>query len=391
MKWEIRELGQVADTTSGGTPTRTKSEYWGGDIPWLKSGELRDCYIDSNEEFITASGLKNSSAKLFAPGTLLLALYGATAGKLGILGFPASTNQAVCGITPKADVMHTKFLYYFLLSKREQIIKDSFGGAQPNISQGYVRKLRVPVPPVHVQQQIADTLDKADALRRKDQEILQKYDQLAQSIFYDMFGDPSTNEKGWVFKDVELLLSQEKDGTKCGPFGSALKKEDYQSSGVPVWVMDNIKNSTFDETGCLFISEEKFAQLRSYCIDPGDIIISRAGTVGKMCVVDTAFPHSIISTNLIRLSLNKSMIEPEYFVLLFKYFGNKIGRLRKGADGAFTHMNTSVLCSLTIPVPPLELQTAFLHVLDRVKASKDLVTKNRTNALFTSLLQQYLA
>ena len=103
--WGMFKIGDIALTTSGGTPNRSVKEYWGGNIPWLKSGELNDGFITRCEEFITDAGLKYSSAKIFKKDSLLLALYGATAGKLGFLGFDSTTNQAVCCITPNEKLV----------------------------------------------------------------------------------------------------------------------------------------------------------------------------------------------------------------------------------------------------------------------------------------------
>ncbi len=148
--WKRKVISSIAKTTSGGTPNRAKKEFWeNGTIPWLKSGELNDnMCISLYEECITDLGLENSSAKLFPKGTLLIALYGATAGKLGILNINASTNQAVCSIQQKGKEKHfdEKFLFYFLLTKREEIIRDSFGGAQPNISKKYIDEIKIPIP-----------------------------------------------------------------------------------------------------------------------------------------------------------------------------------------------------------------------------------------------------
>lgn len=98
--WKIVRRGDICKTTSGGTPSRTRSDFYGGSIPWVKSGELCDGIVSENEETITEEGLKNSSAKIFKTGSLLIALYGVTVGKLGILSRNAATNQAVCGIFP---------------------------------------------------------------------------------------------------------------------------------------------------------------------------------------------------------------------------------------------------------------------------------------------------
>ncbi|MBK8425555.1 MAG: restriction endonuclease subunit S [Lewinellaceae bacterium] len=102
-----------------------------------------------------------------------------------------------------------------------------------------------------------------------------------------------------------------------------------------------------------------------------DILISRAGTVGKMCVIDEpSFNKSLISTNLIRLSLDKNLIDPSYFVFLMKYFSSKVGRLRKGADGAFSHMNTGVLTNLEVQVPPIAIQRNFIKIVKSIRLSK---------------------
>jgi len=157
--WSWRKLSELAKTTSGGTPSRSNKDYWGGSIPWVKSGELGDSRVEKNEEFITELGLKNSSAKLFPKESLLLALYGATAGKLGVLTYDAATNQAVCCISQDDQLLARDFLRYYLLSQRKKIIEDSFGGAQPNISQAYVREIDIPTPPLTEQKRIVEKLD----------------------------------------------------------------------------------------------------------------------------------------------------------------------------------------------------------------------------------------
>ena len=136
--WQWVKLGDVCQTTSGGTPLRGTSGYYGGNIPWVKSGELNDGFIDSTEETITELGIQNSSAKLFPAGTLLIALYGATVGRLGILNMDAATNQAVCAIFTSEQI-DRNFLFHYLLGKRNELVDISFGGAQPNISQEIIR------------------------------------------------------------------------------------------------------------------------------------------------------------------------------------------------------------------------------------------------------------
>jgi type I restriction enzyme S subunit len=157
--WPLRPLGAIATTSSGGTPNRSRLDFYGGDIPWLKSGELNDGLVRSTQEFITPAGLAGSSAKVFPRGTLCIALYGATVGRLGVLDLDASTNQAVCGIRPDADV-DTWWLFYVLREGRQRLIDAGKGGAQSNISQGIVRDYLVPVPPLGVQRSVVAGIER---------------------------------------------------------------------------------------------------------------------------------------------------------------------------------------------------------------------------------------
>ncbi len=157
--WVWSRLGDICKTTSGGTPSRKNTAYFTGDIPWVKSGELPDGIVEKIEEYITAEAVTNSSAKLFPAGTLLIALYGATVGKLGILKEDATTNQAVCAIFP-TDSIDKKYLFWYLRFVRPDLVAQAIGGAQPNISQSILRMLPIPVPPPDQQKHIVAEIEK---------------------------------------------------------------------------------------------------------------------------------------------------------------------------------------------------------------------------------------
>src|SRR3990167_11017663 len=129
--WEVKNINNICSKiTSGGTPSRNKKEYWKeGKIPWLKTQELNDGRIYNSEEKITKLGLDNSSAKILPINTVLMAMYGATVGKLGILKIEATTNQAVCAITPHKNVLN-EYIYWYLYFYRDELVKQAFGGAQ---------------------------------------------------------------------------------------------------------------------------------------------------------------------------------------------------------------------------------------------------------------------
>ena len=157
--WCWTTLGEIGTWQAGGTPSRMHKEYYGGSIPWLKTGDLNDGFITTVPEYITEEGLNNSSAKLNPAGSVLIAMYGATIGKVGILGIPATTNQACCACVDYNGIIQ-KYLFYFLLSHKEKFIALGGGGAQPNISKEIITKTPIPIPPMEEQLRIVEKIEK---------------------------------------------------------------------------------------------------------------------------------------------------------------------------------------------------------------------------------------
>ena len=144
--WKRTKLIKNIKTSSGGTPSRNKGEYYkNGTIPWIKTGELQDCILINTEECITEDAVSNSSAKLFPKGTLLMAMYGVNVGKLGISEIEATCNQACCVFTPK-HIDYKYYLFHYLKSIREYLLSISFGAAQQNLSQELIKSIRVLFP-----------------------------------------------------------------------------------------------------------------------------------------------------------------------------------------------------------------------------------------------------
>ena len=148
--WEVKKIGDVCKTSSGGTPSKAHDEYYNGDILWLRSGEVCQGDIYDTEQTITLLGLENSSAKIFPVNTVVIAMYGATVGQVGILRKEMCTNQAICGILPNG-VLTPEYLNYFLLRMKSEFLKLAIGGAQANISQQIIRKTLISLPPLSLQ------------------------------------------------------------------------------------------------------------------------------------------------------------------------------------------------------------------------------------------------
>lgn len=188
-------LGDLFSISSGGTPDKKYEVYYkNGTIPWVKTGDLKEKYVSPNIEQITKEGLNNSSAKLFPAGTVLVAMYGATIGACSILDFEASTNQACAAFLPTSKVF-PDYLYYFLQSKKEVFIQSGVGGAQPNISAGYLKKFPFQLRPLDEQKQIILVLNRVNDLISLRKQQLAKLDELVKARFVEMFGDPITNSK----------------------------------------------------------------------------------------------------------------------------------------------------------------------------------------------------
>ena len=157
--WCWTTLGEIGNWQAGATPSRMRKDYYGGNIPWLKTGDLTDGYIYEIPETITDKALEETSVKLNPTGSVLIAMYGATIGKIGILTFPATTNQACCACVDYKAVT-PKYLFNFLLSHKEEFVKMGGGGAQPNISKEKIISTLIPIPPIAEQNRIADEIER---------------------------------------------------------------------------------------------------------------------------------------------------------------------------------------------------------------------------------------
>jgi type I restriction enzyme S subunit len=310
--------------------------------------------------------------------TILITCRGATCGTINLSEPYSYVNGNAMALDDlDKSKINTKYLFYYLQSYNFSNVIT--GSAQPQITRDSLKKVEILAPNLETQDKIVAILDKAKNLIDKREQTIKMFDELLRATFLDMFGDPVKNEKGFELRNLTEFYIDPKNGTKCGPFGSALKIEDYTEDGTPVWNMDNIsKNMEFNPKPNLFIPNEKFNELQRYNVVNDDIIISRAGTVGKMCVVKTEFQNSILSTNLIRLRLNSDLLLPKYFIYLMKFSKGGIIRLKKGSEDAFSHMNTGILDSITFPYPQISLQNKFHKIYSKIEASIEKLNQSKT-------------
>lgn len=306
------------------------------------------------------------------------------------IGFGSTEFHVLRAIPAKVD---SRFLYHFVRSKRllslgQKSMKGAAG--HKRVPAEFLENFEIPDWRLNDQIRIAHLLDRVEGLIAQRKQHLQQLDDLLKSVFLEMFGDPILNPHGFSVRKLSEFYVNPKEGTKCGPFGSALKKDELVDAGVPVWNMDNIaSDGRMALPFRMWITADKYGELAAYSVRDGDIIVSRAGTVGKMCVARMNEQPAIISTNLIRVRLGDEL-RPLHFVSLMLYCKGRVGRLKTGADGAFTHMNTGVLDSLEFPYPSIELQDQFAAVVEKVAAIKSCYQQNLTDleSLYGALSQQ---
>ena len=279
--WRLVKLGELCKTGAGGTPLKSKKEFYeGGSIPWLLSGEVAQGEILKATSFITQKGLENSSAKLFPPNTVLVAMYGATAGQVGVLRIEASTNQAVCGILPNEHFL-PEFLFYYLLSRKDELIAQAAGNAQPNISQQKIRDTLVPVVPLPEQQRIVAILDEAfaaiAAARANAEQNRQNARALFESYLQSVF---SQRGEGWV-DSGKVLSSMCELIVDCEHKTAPTQDEGFPSIRTPnigkgKLLLDDVKR----------VSAETYqAWTRRAVPLPGDLIFAREAPAGNVAVV----------------------------------------------------------------------------------------------------------
>jgi len=296
--WEIKKLGEVCDTGAGGTPLKSHKDYYeNGNIPWLMSGEISQGKIYKAKNFITQKGLNCSSAKIFPINTVLIAMYGATAGQVGILKFEACTNQAVCGILPNNKTI-PEYLYYSFLSKKEELVLQAVGGAQPNISQLKIRNTEILFPPLPEQKRIVAILDEVFAAIAKAkanaEQNLKNARELFESYLQSIFENPKDNWEKKKWGDLCNFVR--------GPFGGSLKKNIFKKEGYAVYEQKHAIHDHFNQLR-YFINEDKFNEMVRFELKPGDIIMSCSGvTLGRVAIVPDGIKRGIINQALLKLT-----------------------------------------------------------------------------------------
>lgn len=391
MDWKTEPLGNIAFMTSGGTPSsKIPTYYENGTIPWVRSGELENGAIRDTEIKITQAGLDNSSAKIFPKGTLLIALYGATIGKLAYLDIDACTNQAVCGIFENEKVS-LQYLYYFLLFHRPNLVKQGIGGAQPNISQAILKKLLVSYP-----------VDKAEQLR-----IVARIEELFSELDNGMETLRNTKRQLSVYRQAVLKNAfsgnwQYHRAEELCYFitkGTTPKKNEQLTTGEIPFI--KVYNLTFDTSLDFTIdptyisSETHNGFLSRSIVYPGDVLLNIVGPpMGKVSIVPDTHSEWNINQAIARFRCKDGLYNK--YLAYFLGFAPTVEKMKsqsKATAGQF-NLTLEICRNIEIPLPDIDKQREIvsaiesrLSVCDSIEKAVDAALQ-QAEAMRQSILKQ---
>lgn len=380
-------LADCCEIVAGATPSTSEGSYWGGDIAWATPKDLSNIdskYIDSTPQTLTGKGYSSCSAKLM-PAQSVLFSSRAPIGHVAINTVPMCTNQGFKSFVPDPDRVSADYLYYWLKANKVYLQSLGNGATFKEVSKAIVAEIKIPLPRLSEQHRIAAILDKTDALRAKRREAIAKLDQLLQSVFLDMFGDPVTNPKGWPVGVIGDLLDSVKYGSSEK---AALEGE------VPILRMNNLTYAgEMDLTKLKYISSSSADE--KYLVRPGDILFNRTNSkelVGKTAVYDGPTPMAYAGY-LVRGRTKKGQ-SPEYIsgFLNSSYGKATLLGMCKSIVG-MANINAKEFSAIAILQPPSRVQAAYESKIHSIKARRAALRSQsgRLDELFVSLQQRAFA
>ena len=384
--WEYKKLGEVCEVVTGTTPRTNIPEYWGKGHYWVTPAELTDTtvYVDKTERQITDEALDKTKLRLLPIGTVLLSSR-APIGKVAITNIEMYCNQGfkncIC-----SDSINNKYLFYFLRLKKDFLNSLGRGATFKEISKSIVENIKLPLPPKSTQLAIVSELDKINELIRLKKEQLKDFDNLAQSIFYEMFGDPVENEMGWEvnqLKDISTITS-----------GYAFPSNDFsEDNPIKVVKITNVGVNEFvTDVSSLPLS---YSSKESFKVKCGDIVIALTRTIisngVKRALVPQSYDGALLNQRVAAIAVMHSCIAKNY---IYQLLGTSfVKQYIESHATALNQPNLSItdLKRMPIPLPPLPLQHLFAQRIEQIEHQKAEVQKAITDleTLLASRMQYW--
>lgn len=371
QSWEIKKLGEVCEVIGGSTPKTNEPTYWDGDFFWVTPAELDGTkLISSTKRTITEAGIKSAHLQLLPAGTVLLSSR-APIGKVAITTVPMYCNQGFKNIIC-SDKLYNCYVYWFLYANTEYLNALGTGATFKEISKKVVEQIPIPVPPLPVQERIVSELDLLSGIIEKKREQLKELDALAQSIFYDMFGDPITNEKGWEVKKLEQVSTLLN--------GRAYKQDELLDSGkYKVLRVGNFFTNSNYYYSDLELDEDK------YC-DNGDLLFAWSASFGAFIWNGGKV---IYHYHIWKVLYDNKQLNIDYYRFLLNtmttYFMKDVHGI------GMVHLTKVGMEQYMLPLPPLPLQHQFATKIEAIEKQKELIKQSisETETLFNARMQHY--
>ena len=386
MKWPVATIGDVCEVVSGATPKTGRPEFWDGNVPWVTPKDLSKLGQKHLSD-TPRSHHKSRLEELLRPGCCLRSLFcsvrtGRPVGLVAINTLPVCTQRQ--GFKSSECLALTWFRLYlsFLVAKapRKSI---SRAKGEERRSRRYPRRSsktsRFPSLLLDEQRRIAEILDKADALRTKRRAALVQLDTLTQSIFLDMFGDPATNPKRWPV----VLLRESTARIQIGPFGSLLHREDYVEGGIPLVNPKHIQQEAIQPDPSETVSARKFAELDTYHLQAGDVVMGRRGEMGRCAVVNEDSGPLLCGTGSVLVRPDNEHTTSLFLLFLLSSAALKARLERLSLGQTLPNLNSQIVEGLEVPLPPLTVQLEFAA---RVEGARQFVNAQKKAASQLSLL-----
>lgn len=367
------ELGTILHMEKGKKPKKQSTEMADGFLPYVD--------IKAFEKGIVDSYASPEKCVLCDDGDLLIVCDGSRSGLTGraIKGVVGSTLSKI-----SADGLTTEYLRYFIQSKYTLLNTQKKGTGTPHLNAQILQQSKLIVPPLPEQERIVarieelfSELDKAVETLKTTKQQLAVYRQAVLKEAFDIA--LKYTEK---LMSIEEFLATDRKGMSTGPFGTMIKKHEHKQDGIPMLGIENIGEGKFVNGNKIFVTKEKAKELKSFVLKSGDIIISRSGTVGEICAVPAYMEGSLLSTNLMRVSLNPQIVLSEYFIYMFQSKGvvlDQVKELCKGSTRIF--LNQTILKQIKFPIPSITKQKEIVSEIEARMSTCDSIEKTVNTAL----------
>jgi type I restriction enzyme S subunit len=379
MNWKSVDLVTVCDFQGGTQPP--KSEWSSKKLNgFVRMIQIRD-FTQGKDSFIEYVK-DNNKLKKCTKDDIMIGRYGASIGKI-LTGIEGAYNVALVKTIPSSELDKRYFFHYLNTPYFQNFIQNAGSrAAQAGFNKEELKDLQIPLPPLATQKRIAEILDAADALKCKDQELLKKYDDLAQAIFIDMFGDPVKNEKGWEVSALEDLCIDIVDCPHTTP------NHTQEITDFPCIRTSEMKNRKISWGSMKYLNKEEYSKrVKRLIPEAGDIVYAREGTYGQAVLLPENY-HFALGQRTMLLRPNSNLVSNEF--LWYQINSDFVYRQakRKNMGSTVGHVNVADVKKFDILVPPVQLQLKFTNAIINLISAESLFENQESDKLFDSLIQK---